>query len=63
MIAEPELPVQFTGITNAPDPRLDFVVSNAVGISLGMRNVPYATFIPMLAPYIDDRPKPGCGAG
>ena len=52
-----------TGIINAPDLRLDFAVSKAVGIPLGMQNVPYANLVPMLAPYLDDRPMPGCGAG
>lgn len=52
-----------TGIINAPDLRLDFAVSKAVGILLGMQNVPYATLLPVLAPCLDDRPKPGCGAG
>ena len=52
-----------TGIINAPDLRLDFAVSRAVGILLGMQNVPYATLLPMLATYLGGRPKPGCGAG
>lgn len=52
-----------TGTLDTPDPRLDFAVSKAVGIPLEMRNVPYATLLPVLAPYLDDRPGPGYGAG
>jgi len=47
----------FTGIINAPNPRLDFAVSKPVGIPLERRNVPYATLLPMLARYLCDRPK------
>lgn len=39
----------FTGILIAPNPRLDFAVSKPAGIPLEMRNVPYATLLPMLA--------------
>jgi hypothetical protein len=50
----------FTGILDAPNARQDFVVSKAVGIPLEMRNVPYATLLPMLAQKISGRRRPGC---
>jgi hypothetical protein len=50
----------FTGILNAPNLRLGFAVSKAVGIPLEMRNVPYVSLLPMLARVLSNRPKPGC---